>query len=135
MPRAPTNIRLKKSDASPTTSLSVTWAVPADNDINVKYKVRLDRVSSISVTGTDTEATNPYTFTGLVPGAGYKAFVWAEAGDLSKTGQRSDIADIGTRVVYTSKHPARAALRSRTIRSARGHVDGVKFCGFALRSP
>ena len=103
VPRSPTNILLKKSDASPTTSLSVTWTIPVDNDNNVRYKVRLDRVSSISVTGTDTEATSPYTFTGLVPGAGYKVYVWAEAGDLSTNGQKSIMADSGTQTIYTGK--------------------------------
>lgn len=94
---------LKKSDASPTTSLSVTWTIPGDNDNNVKYKVRLDRVSSISISGTDMEATSPYTFTSLVPGAGYKVFVWAEAGDLTTNGQKSITADSGIQIVYTGK--------------------------------
>ena len=97
----PDKVILKRSDASPTTSLSVTWNVPVDNDNEVKYKIRLDRVSSISITGREMETTNPYTFTGLVPGGGYKVFVWAEAGDLSKTGQKSTMADSGIRTIYT----------------------------------
>jgi len=91
---------LTKSTTSPTTSLTVAWTNGQNNDNAVVYKVRLDKQSSQTTTGTEIETTSNHEFTGLTPGAGYKVFVWAEVGDSSaKT--TSEVVDSGTQSIYT----------------------------------
>jgi len=95
---------LKKSTSDPTRSLEATWTNPSENDKNVKYKVRLDKVTSQTNKGSDKEATNSknsYTFDMLTPGGGYKVYVWAVAGDSAATPSEESDKKSNTSPVYT----------------------------------
>ena len=95
---------MKKSTSDPTRSLEATWTKPSENDENVKYKVRLEKVTSQKNTGSDKEATNSknsYTFDMLTPGGGYKVYVWAVAGDSAATSSEESVKESKTLPVYT----------------------------------
>jgi len=95
---------LKKSTSDPTQSLEATWTKPSENDENVKYKLRLDKVISQTKKGSDKEATNSnnsYTFDQLTPGGGYKVYVWAVAGDSAATSRKESDKESNTSPFYT----------------------------------
>ncbi len=98
-PMTPTNIQLQQTGATPSTSLTATWSTPSDNADDVVYKVRIDRGSNQGTPITAYGETN--VFSNLIPGAEYKVSVWAEAGDVSTTGQQSGV--LASTNVYTSK--------------------------------
>ena len=98
-PISPTVSSVVLNPTSPMTKLDLTWSSPGGNPSNVAYKGRLDALTAVTSTAAVTLTSGTHTFSGLVSGEGYTAFIWAVAvDDITRSTETSS-----STAVYTSK--------------------------------